>query len=74
MQGHVKFFDSERGFGFIEVAGERDTFFHIHQVLQPKDAEEVIPCGASVSFDIGHDTRSGRRQAVNVQIRAAVSN
>jgi CspA family cold shock protein len=61
MEGKVKFFDSEKGFGFIEPAdGGRDVFVHI-SALGDMDLVE----GESVSFDT-EDTPKGKN-AINVK-------
>ena len=33
-QGTVKWFNAEKGFGFIEVEGENDVFVHFQQLTK----------------------------------------
>lgn len=44
-QGKIKFYDSKKGFGFIDVNQEKDIYYHISQVSTPgyipKEADEV---------------------------------
>ena len=50
--GTVKFFNSEKGFGFIEVAGEKDVFVH-SSALQGVSLGE----GDRVQFDVERGTK-----------------
>jgi cold shock CspA family protein len=63
MDGTVKYFNRDRGFGFIQVSGETDRFFHVSQ-LRDREPPNV---GDSVSFEaaVGKD---GRPIAAHVQI------
>jgi cold shock protein len=57
--GTVKFFNTEKGFGFIEVEGEKDVFVH-SSALQGVSLTE----GDKVQFDV---ERGGKGpQAANV--------
>ncbi|MFB7141906.1 MULTISPECIES: cold-shock protein CspD [unclassified Bacillus (in: firmicutes)] len=62
MQGKVKWFNNEKGFGFIEVEGGEDVFVHFSAIQTEgfKSLEE----GAEVSFDIVEGNRGP--QAANV--------
>ncbi|MDQ0223887.1 cold-shock protein [Metabacillus niabensis] len=62
-QGRVKWFNSEKGFGFIEVEGGEDVFVHFSSIQGEgyKSLEE----GQEVSFDIEQGNRGP--QAANVQ-------
>ncbi|MBM7603775.1 cold-shock protein [Metabacillus litoralis] len=62
-QGKVKWFNSEKGFGFIEVEGGDDVFVHFSSIQGEgyKSLEE----GQEVSFDIEEGNRGP--QAANVQ-------
>ncbi len=61
MQGKVKFFNKERGFGFI--AGEdKDYFIHFSEI---KGDEKILFEGDEVEFD-PEETKKGP-QAINVK-------
>lgn len=61
-QGTVKWFNAEKGFGFIEVEGENDIFVHFSAINQEgyKSLEE----GQSVEFEVVEGDRGP--QAANV--------
>ena len=62
--GKVKFFNSDKGFGFIAPdAGGGDVFVHV-SALQYGD---VLREGQSVSYDLGQDRRTGKPKAENVR-------
>ena len=58
----VKWFNAEKGFGFIEVEGENDVFVHFSAINQEgyKSLEE----GQSVEFEVVEGDRGP--QAANV--------
>lgn len=60
--GQVKWFNNEKGFGFIEVPGENDVFVHFSAIEAEgfKSLEE----GQKVSFEIEEGNRGP--QAKNV--------
>ena len=50
MEGTVKWFSNDKGYGFILVADmANDLFFHVSEYK----SEEVIQNGDKVSFEIG---------------------
>ena len=61
-QGTVKWFNAEKGFGFIEVEGGNDVFVHFSAIAQEgyKSLEE----GQAVEFEIVDGDRGP--QAANV--------
>ncbi|AQL56214.1 cold-shock protein [Abyssicoccus albus] len=61
-QGTVKWFNAEKGFGFIEIEGENDVFVHFSAINQEgyKSLEE----GQSVEFEVVDGDRGP--QAANV--------
>jgi cold shock protein len=61
--GTVKWFNSEKGFGFIEVEGEKDVFVHF-TAIQGNDARKNLEEGEKVQFDVESGTRGP--QAANV--------
>ncbi|HAT4591290.1 TPA: cold-shock protein, partial [Clostridioides difficile] len=48
--GIVKWFNNEKGFGFISVEGEDDVFVHFSAIQN--DGYKTLEEGEKVSFDI----------------------
>jgi CspA family cold shock protein len=64
--GTVKFFNSTKGFGFIQPDnGAPDVFVHISAV--ERAGMRTIVEGQKLSFDIVKDNRSGKSAAENLQ-------
>ena len=64
--GTVKWFNSTKGFGFIEPTdGGADVFVHISAV--ERSGMRTIVEGQKLSFDIVQDKRSGKSAAENLQ-------
>ena len=62
MQGQVKWFNNEKGFGFIEMEGADDVFVHFSAIQG--DGYKALEEGQEVSFDITEGNRGP--QAANV--------
>lgn len=62
MQGKVKWFNSEKGFGFIEVEGGEDVFVHFSAIQT--DGFKTLEDGQDVQFDIVQGEKGP--QAANV--------
>ncbi|QGQ45087.1 cold-shock protein [Metabacillus sediminilitoris] len=62
-QGKVKWFNSEKGFGFIEVEGGEDVFVHFSSIQG--EGYKSLDEGQEVTFDIEQGNRGP--QAANVQ-------
>lgn len=62
-QGRVKWFNSEKGFGFIERDGGDDVFVHFSAIQG--EGYKSLDEGQEVSFDIEQGQRGP--QAVNVR-------
>lgn len=64
--GKVKFFNMDKGFGFIEpTAGGKDVFVHISAV--ERSGLTRLAEGQQVSFDVERDQR-GRDSAANLKV------
>jgi len=64
-QGTVKFFNGEKGFGFIQPAdGSADVFVH-HSSING-DGFKSLNEGETVSFDTQWDEQKQKSSAVNV--------
>ncbi|MBD7908310.1 MULTISPECIES: cold-shock protein [Sporosarcina] len=61
-QGTVKWFNAEKGFGFIEVDGEDDVFVHFSAIQG--DGFKSLDEGQQVEFEIVEGNRG--LQAANV--------
>jgi CspA family cold shock protein len=64
--GTVKWFNSQKGFGFIQPeSGEKDVFVHISAVERSGIGNLVE--GQKVSYDLERDQRSGKMSATNLR-------
>jgi len=61
--GTVKWFNSEKGFGFIEVEGEKDVFVHFTAIVG-NEARKSLEEGQKVEFEVEKGPRG--LQAANV--------
>ena len=65
--GTVKWFNAQKGFGFIEPdGGGQDAFVHISAVERAgmSDLKE----GQKISYDLEDDRRSGKKSAGNLKL------
>ncbi|MDQ0199657.1 cold-shock protein [Neobacillus ginsengisoli] len=62
-QGKVKWFNSEKGFGFIEREGGEDVFVHFSAIQS--EGYKTLDEGQEVTFEIENGQRGP--QAVNVR-------
>ena len=60
--GTVKWFNSEKGFGFISVEGENDVFVHFSAIQT--DGYKTLEEGQKVEFEVVEGARGP--QAANV--------
>jgi cold shock protein len=64
--GTVKWFNSQKGFGFIQPeTGDKDVFVHISAV--ERAGLGSLNEGQKVTFDIVADKRSGKSSAENLR-------
>ena len=64
MQGKVKWFNAEKGFGFIESEEGTDVFVHYSAIAM--DGYKTLEEGASVVFDVVEGAKGP--QAVDVTL------
>jgi cold shock protein len=66
MTGTVKFYNDQKGFGFIQPDnGEKDVFVHA-TALERAGIRGLVE-GQKVSFDTAEDRRSGKVAVNNIQ-------
>lgn len=63
--GKVKWFNPEKGYGFIEQEGGEDLFVHFSEIQM--DGFKTLEEGMPVSFDVTVG-RNGKNQASNVNM------
>lgn len=63
MQGKVKWFNAEKGYGFIEREDGGDVFVHFSAILT--DGFKTLEEGQSVEFDIVDGARGPQAANVN---------
>ena len=64
-QGTVKWFNSQKGFGFIQPDdGSKDVFVHISAV--ERAGMQSLNEGQKVSFEVVSDRRTGKSSAENL--------
>ena len=61
-QGTVKWFNADKGYGFIAVDGGRDVFVHFSAIQM--DAYRSLEEGQRVEFDIEQSDRGPQASAV----------
>lgn len=55
MQGKIKKFNKEKGYGFIKLADDKDVFFHYSELKM--DGFKTIEEGEEVEFDMVESDR-----------------
>ena len=63
INGKVKWFNAQKGFGFIEVEGQEDIFVHFSAIQD--EGYKTLDEGQEVTFEITEGARGP--QAANVQ-------
>lgn len=63
--GKVKWFNAEKGYGFISMEGSEDLFVHFSEIQM--EGYRTLKEGQDVEFDIV-DGNDGKKQAANVKV------
>lgn len=67
LKGKVKWFNDEKGYGFIEPDdGGTDVFVHVNQLRKSKISG--LKEGQQVAYDEERDPKKGKTQATNISI------
>jgi len=62
--GRVKFFNTDRGYGFIAPGGS-EVFVHVHDVEAA--GMKILVAGQSIAYELG-PARDGRIKAVKLRL------
>ena len=62
MRGTVKFFNNEKGYGFISREGADDVFVHFSNIVG--ENYRTLEAGQDVEFDIGPGRKGDEAQNV----------
>lgn len=65
MEGKVKTFNKQKGYGFITCNVDGDIFFHYSSLVM--DGFKTVDVGCEVEFDL-EETAKGKR-ATNIKIK-----
>jgi len=64
-QGTVKWFNAEKGFGFITLeGGDHDVFVHYSAINMP--GYKVLEEGQGVQFEVGSGTKGPQAEGVTL--------
>ena len=63
--GTVKWFNTQKGFGFIQPESGNDVFVHVSAVQ--KAGMVGLSEGQKISFDVERDQRTGKDSAANLK-------
>jgi CspA family cold shock protein len=64
MRGTVKWFSSEKGYGFISTENGEDVFVHFSGIAG--EGYRSLTEGQQVTFDVETDPKNNKKTAVNV--------
>lgn len=64
--GTVKWFNEQKGFGFIQPAGGGDDVF-VHISAVERAGMRTLREGQKISFDVERDPKKGKFSAVNLK-------
>lgn len=65
MEGKVKSFNKQKGFGFIQCEGYEDIFFHYSSLIM--DGFKTIDVGAEVEFELEENEKGKRAKNIKAK-------
>ena len=65
-EGRVKWFNAEKGYGFISMEGSEDLFVHFSEI--DMEGYKTLSEDALVEFEV-IDGNEGKKQAANVRVK-----
>ena len=70
MQGKIKYYSPERGFGFIVCNDREDElFFHITDVIDYRLYEQDIQEGIVVTFEVDRNEKGLIAKSIQIEMR-----
>ena len=67
LNGTVKWFNSEKGYGFIQQDnGDKDLFVHFRQINNTGYGRVSLEDGQKVTFEVGEGEKGPQAQNVNI--------
>jgi cold shock protein len=63
-QGSVKWFNAEKGYGFIAVDGGQDVFVHFSAIVA--DGYKTLEDGQRVEFEIAQGQKGPQAESVRI--------
>ena len=69
-KGIVKWYNSQRGYGFIQPAGSGGKDVFVHATTLERSGIRTLSEGQRVTYDLQTDRRTGKTSAVNLKLAA----
>jgi len=67
MTGTVKFFNTQKGYGFITCDDDHKDYFVHATGIAGEGAHKTLAQGQKVEFDVEPDEKTGKQRACNVK-------
>ena len=64
--GTVKWFNADKGFGFIEQKQGPDVFVHFRNILNPSNSYRTLDEGQQVQFKLGRGPKGPQAEEVSI--------